>query len=121
MVSKAPRQKAFLSSRGFELGPDPLLHDIFVEEQNEFDLGGVTLQCSRGHSAETDDPTLIYCPQDKILAAGDTVMTGSFPIFGQPVQQEGLENDNWLKALDEVRDFGAEAVCPGHGPLGACA
>lgn len=117
MVSKAPRQKAFLSSRGFELGPDPLLHDIFIEDQAEFDLGGVQLQCSRGHSAETDDPTLIYCPQANMLAAGDTVMTGSFPIFGQPVQQEGLENDNWLKALDEVRNFKPQAVCPGHGPL----
>ena len=117
MVSKAPRQKAFLSSRGFELGPDPLLHDIFIEDQSEFDLGGVHLQCSRGHSAETDDPTLIYCPEANILAGGDTVMTGSFPIFGQPVQQEGLENDNWIKALNEVRTFKADAVCPGHGPL----
>ena len=117
MVSKAPRQKSFLSSRGFELGPDPLLHDIFIEDQSVFDLGGIHLECSRGHSAETDDPTLIYCPEANILAAGDTVMTGSFPIFGQPVQQEGLENYNWVKALDEVRTFNADGVCPGHGPL----
>ncbi len=117
MVSKAPRQKAFLASRGFELGPDPLAHDIFIEDQSEFSLGNITLQCSRGHSAETDDPTLIYCPEANVLASGDTVMTGSFPIFGQPVQQEGLENDNWLTAINEIRGFNTEFVCPGHGPV----
>ncbi|NRA40018.1 MAG: MBL fold metallo-hydrolase, partial [Planctomycetes bacterium] len=49
MRSKAPRQKKFLSSRGFELGPDPLLHDIFMEDCNSFDLGNLTLQLQRGH------------------------------------------------------------------------
>ncbi len=117
MVSKAPRQKAFLASRGFELGPDPLLHDIFIEDQDTFDLGNLTIHCQRGHSAETDDPTLIVCPQENVIAAGDTVMTGSFPIFGQPVQQEGLENDNWIKAIQQVRDIGFNNILPGHGPV----
>ncbi|NRA37644.1 MAG: hypothetical protein HRU15_05850, partial [Planctomycetes bacterium] len=69
------------------------------------------------HAAETTDPTLVYCPEENTLVAGDTVMTGSFPIFGQPVQQEGLEDDSWLSALDQVRSFGADHVLPGHGPV----
>ncbi len=117
MVSKAPRQKGFLASRGFELGPDPLQPDVLAEDAGVIDLGGLTLHLSRGHRAESDDPTLVWCPEERVLAAGDTVMTGSFPIFGQPSQREGLEDDRWLKALDEVRGFQAAHVTPGHGPV----
>ena len=117
MVSKAPRQKGFLASRGFDLGPDPLIPTVFAEECGPLDLGGLTLHLSRGHHAETEDPTLVWCPEERVLAAGDTVMTGSFPIFGQPSQREGLEDAAWLAALDEVRGFDALHVSPGHGPV----
>jgi cyclase len=117
MVERAPLQKGFLSSRGFELGPDPQLPDVFADEAKSLDLGGLTLELKLGHDAETADPTLVWCPQERLLAAGDTVMTGSFPIFGQPSQREGLEDEGWLKALDEVRALAPLAVLPGHGPL----
>lgn len=117
MVSKAPRQKGFLASRGFELGADPVIPRMMAEDCGPLDLGGLTLRLARGHRAETDDPTLVWCPEERVLAAGDTVMTGSFPIFGQPSQREGLEDDRWLGALDEVRGFDALHVSPGHGPV----
>lgn len=117
MVSKAPRQKGFLAGRGFELGPDPVVPSVYAETCGPLDLGGVTLHLSRGQRAETEDPTLVWSPEERVLAAGDTVMTGSFPIFGQPSQREGLEDDNWLAALVEVRGFQAAHVTPGHGPV----
>lgn len=117
MVTKAPRQKGFLASRGFDLGPDPQLPTVMAEDCGPLDLGGITLHLSRGHYAETADPTLVWCPEERVLAAGDTVMTGSFPIFGQPSQREGLEDDAWLAALDEVRGFDALHVAGGHGPV----
>jgi glyoxylase-like metal-dependent hydrolase (beta-lactamase superfamily II) len=117
MVERAPRQKGFLSSRGFELGPDPLQPDVFAEDAGRLDLGDLTLDLRLGRDAETSDPTLVWCEQEGVLAAGDTVMTGSFPIFGQPSQREGLQDDGWLAALDEVRSFAGGAVLPGHGPL----
>jgi cyclase len=117
MVERAPRQKGFLASRGFELGPDPLQPDVFAEDAKRLDLGGVSLELVLGHDAETADPTLVWCPEERVLAAGDTVMTGSFPIFGQPSQREGLENDAWIKAIDEVRGFQPLHVSPGHGPV----
>lgn len=117
MVSRAPRQKGFLASRGFDLGPDPLQPDAFTDDVKAIDLGGLRLEFHAGRDAETTDPTLVWAPQDRILAAGDTVMTGSFPIFGQPSQDEGLQDDGWLKALDHVRGFGGDLVLPGHGPI----
>lgn len=117
MVTKAPRQKDFLAGRGFELGPDPTLPEVFAETVGPLDLGGLTLELSRGKPAETTDPTLVWCPQERVLVSGDTVMTGSFPIFGQPSQREGLEDDAWLSALDEIRGFNPLHVAPGHGPV----
>jgi glyoxylase-like metal-dependent hydrolase (beta-lactamase superfamily II) len=117
MVERAPRQKAFLSGRGFELGPDPLAPELFSDDHPRLDLGGVDLELIPGKSAETADPTLVWCEQERVLAVGDTVMTGSFPIFGQPSQREGLEDTGWLDALAQVRARGADHVCPGHGPL----
>ena len=116
MHERYRRQYDFLAGRGFELGPDPVIPLMYGEDLPPLDLGGLTLELHPGLEAETADPTLVWCPQERVLATGDTVMTGSFPIFGQPSQQEGLENDAWFAALDQVRGFDAVAVTPGHGP-----
>jgi len=117
MVAKAPRQKGFLASRGFDLGPDPRQPDRYADEIRRIDLGGVSLELVDGHPAETNDATLVWCPERRVLIAGDTVMTGSFPILGQPSQREGLENADWLRALDQVRGFEPAAILTGHGPV----
>lgn len=45
-------------------------------------------------------------------------MTGSFPIFGQPVMNEGLmANHDWIDTIKELRTYNPEHVLPGHGPL----
>jgi tetratricopeptide (TPR) repeat protein len=45
-------------------------------------------------------------------------MTGSFPIFGQPVMNEGLTaNHDWIDTIRELRTYQPKHVLPGHGPL----
>ncbi|HYE07109.1 MAG TPA: MBL fold metallo-hydrolase [Planctomycetota bacterium] len=117
MVERAPRQKGFLASRGFDLGPDPLQPDVYAEDLARIDLGGLTIELVHGLDAETADPTIAWCAAERVAVAGDTVMTGSFPIFGQPSQREGLEDAGWLAALDQLRAFKPEAILPGHGPV----
>lgn len=118
MVERAPRQKAFLASRGFELGLDPELPEVTFEGTLELDLGGQRLRLTAMGDAETDDATTVHLPDEGLVCAGDTVMTGSFPIFGQPVMNEGLmANRSWLEALARIRALGPTAVLPGHGPV----
>lgn len=118
MVERAPRQKAFLASRGFALGDDPALPEIVFEGSLELDLGGQRLRLAHMGDAETDDPSCVHLPDENLACAGDTVMTGSFPIFGQPVMNEGLmANRSWIDALARIRALGPSAVLPGHGPL----
>jgi cyclase len=115
---RTPRQKAFLLSRGFELGPDPYIADTTISEPYELDLGNQRLRLQHMGSAETDDAIAIHLPQEGCVAVGDTVMTGSFPIFGQPVMNEGLMGTpTWLETLANIERLQPEHILPGHGPV----
>jgi cyclase len=115
---RTPRQKAFLLSRGFELGADPYIADTTIAEPYELDLGNQRLRLQHMGSAETDDAIAIHLPQEGCVAAGDTVMTGSFPIFGQPVMNEGLMGTpTWLETLANIERLQPEHILPGHGPV----
>ena len=118
MVNRSPRQEAFLRSRGFTLGDPPFLPQQTFTHETELDLGNQPLHLVHLGKAETDDATAIRVPAEGCIVSGDTVMTGSFPIFGQPVMNEGLmANHDWINTIKELRAYSPESVLPGHGPL----
>ena len=118
MVNRSPRQEAFLRSRGFTLGDAPFLPQQTFEHEIDIDLGNQPLHLVHLGKAETDDATAIRIPAEACVVSGDTVMTGSFPIFGQPVMNEGLmANHDWIDTIRELRTYAPEHVLPGHGPL----
>ena len=118
MVNRSPRQEAFLRSRGFTLGDPPFLPQQTFAHQTELDLGNQLLHLVHLGKAETDDATAIRIPAEHCIVSGDTVMTGSFPIFGQPVMNEGLmANHDWMDTIKELRTYTPKCVLPGHGPL----
>src|SRR5207253_10701812 len=68
--------------------------------------------------AETDDAQVTHLPQEGCVIAGDTVMTGSFPMFGQPVMNEGLMGtSDWLETPHAIECLQPVHVLPGHGPV----
>ena len=118
MQTRAARQQAFLASRGFDPGPEPCLAHDSITGEREIDLGNQRLVLKSLGAAETDDALAIHLPQEGCVAAGDTVMTGSFPMFGQPVMDEGLMGTaGWLDTLAAIECLGADHVLPGHGPV----
>jgi cyclase len=117
MVSRAPRQKEFLAGRGFELGEDPFLPEQTFENERSLDLGNMPLRLFFAGSAETDDATAVHVVKENVLMSGDTVMTGSFPIFGQPVWDEGLQGGEWMATLRNLMKLSPAHIVPGHGPL----
>ena len=118
MVTRGARQQAFLASRGFELGPAPYLADETVTEPHTLDLGNQRLCLMHLGKAESDDAMVIHLPQEGCVIAGDTVMTGSFPMFGQPVMNEGLMGtSDWLETLQAIERLQPVHVLPGHGPV----
>ena len=117
MTDRAPRQKEFLSGRGFELGKDPLLPEITFENEYALDLGNAPLRLFFAGRAESDDAIAVHVVQESVVMSGDTVMTGSFPIFGQPVWDEGLQNREWIDAIGNLLKLKPKHIVPGHGPL----
>ncbi len=117
MVQRAPRQKEFLSGRGFELGNDPLLPETTFENEFTVDLGNCPLRLFFAGRAESDDATAVHVVNENIVMSGDTVMTGSFPIFGQPCWDEGLQDKEWSDAIARLMALKPAHIVPGHGPL----
>ncbi len=116
--TRGTRQRAFLASRGFELGPLPYLADRTVTDTCELDLGNQRLCLLHLGTAESDDALAIHLPQEGCVIAGDTVMTGSFPMFGQPVMNEGLMGTAaWLDTLSALERLQPQHILPGHGPV----
>ncbi len=117
MVTRAPRQKEFLSGRGFELGNDPFLPETTFENEMNLDLGDMPLRLFFAGKAESDDAIAVHVVYEKVVMSGDTVMTGSFPIFGQPVWDEGLQNEAWIETIQNLMSLKPAHIIPGHGPL----
>jgi cyclase len=117
MVTRAARQKEFLAGRGFELGQDPFLPEVTFEGQRTLDLGNTPIHLFFAGWAETQDATAVHVVGDNVVISGDTVMTGSFPIFGQPVWDEGLQGNEWLETIQVLLRLKPAHIVPGHGPL----
>ena len=117
------RQRAFLRSRGFAVpDQDPAIPEKTFDGEMTLKLGSVPIHIMFLGRAETDDANAVYLPIEKCVISGDTLMTGSFPILGQPVMAEGLSDDrSWIKALQKMKALSPERIIPGHGPLGGLA
>jgi glyoxylase-like metal-dependent hydrolase (beta-lactamase superfamily II) len=64
--------------------------------------------------SHTAGDLLVYLPDDKVLIAGDVLVSRVVPTL-----QDGVLK-NWIGTLDEIRGLGAERFVPGHGdPMGA--
>ncbi len=123
MQRRSRRQRAFLRSRGFTMpDQDPALPDKTFDDRTTLHLGSLPIELMFLGCAETDDATAVVVPTDRCVISGDTLMTGSFPILGQPVMSEGLSDDRlWIKALEKMRGFSPDKIIPGHGPVGTVA
>jgi glyoxylase-like metal-dependent hydrolase (beta-lactamase superfamily II) len=118
MATRYERQKDFLLGRGFEISHDPMFPEEVFEGERMLDLGDQPLRLFFAGKAESDDATAVWVEREKVLAAGDTVMTGSFPIFGQPVWDEGLEGTGqWEATIARLLTLKPIKIIPGHGPL----
>jgi cyclase len=123
MERRNRRQRAFLRSRGFFIpDEDPALPEQMFEDELVLKLGSLAIHVLHLGRAETDDASAVFVPADRCVMSGDTLMTGSFPILGQPVMSEGLSDDRaWIRTLRKMKALSPEKIIPGHGPLGGVA
>ncbi len=88
------------------------LPDLTYREALDLEVGGARLAL-RHARGETDDATITWLPDHRVLAAGDLFVWSS-PNAGNP--QKALRDPGaWARALREMSSLGAEVLLPGHG------
>jgi len=75
------------------------------------DLCGEIFQLTHIHG-HTEDETIVYLPNRKVLFSGDNVCTLGIPTLREsyPLQ--------WLEALDMMETLDFDVLVPGHGSIG---
>lgn len=61
--------------------------------------------------SHTAGDLLVYLPDEKVLIAGDVLVSGVVPTL-----QDGFVK-NWIRTLEEMQDLGAVHFVPGHGEV----
>lgn len=77
-----------------------------------FDDGDHTVELHWLGVAHTQGDTFVWLPKEKILFTGDACVNGP----SNNVRDGNI--GQWIKTLEAAKRFGAEKVCPGHGPMG---
>jgi glyoxylase-like metal-dependent hydrolase (beta-lactamase superfamily II) len=74
-------------------------------------VGGVRFDIQPVGPSHTAEDLVIYLPQQKVLFAGDLVFRNRIPFVGQ------ADSRHWIDAMQNLLNFDARWVVPGHGPI----
>ncbi|MGB3388053.1 MAG: quinoprotein relay system zinc metallohydrolase 2 [Pseudaminobacter sp.] len=85
---------------------------VLVEDRQELDLGGRTLELRAWQPAHTDNDLTVLDPATQTLFAGDLVFLEHLPTLDGSLL-------GWLGQMDELAAVEAAHVVPGHGPAPA--
>jgi glyoxylase-like metal-dependent hydrolase (beta-lactamase superfamily II) len=94
-------------------GTKPLAAAVTYPEgaRTETLIQGVRVVFWVPRGSHTIGDLMVYLPDDKILIAGDVLVSRVVPTL-----QDGFLK-NWLRTLDEMQAFGAVHFVPGHGDM----
>jgi glyoxylase-like metal-dependent hydrolase (beta-lactamase superfamily II) len=105
---RTPELKALLQ----DVKPRP--PDILFDHEAKLDLGGITVRLVWLGPSHTRGDNFIFVEEDGVLFTGDTVINRFFPIF----PDADASGKNWLSILDQLDEFHARTIVPGHGEVG---
>ena len=88
--------------------------DVLFDSEYRLDLGGVNVVLRALGPTHTRGDTIVFVEQDRVLFAGDIVMSQRFLAFG--AQSSGA---TWLKVLDQLEALRPERIVPSHGVMGS--
>jgi len=89
-----------------------VLPSTTYQRSHTFDQLGVLARADHLGPAHTQDDSVVFLPEQKVLYAGDIVMNGLTPfcLMGSIAGS--------LRAIQSLRSYDAAVVVPGHGEVG---
>ena len=85
------------------------------EDLLELEIAGIKLQVIHVPS-ETDDQSVVWLPDEKVLISADAVQGKTFPNIYALRGTQFRNPMQWAKGLDVLRELRAEILIPHHGP-----
>lgn len=97
--------------------PAEVAPDILVDRRLTLEVGQRTFELISAPEGETIDNILVWLPKEKIVFTGNTFgpVWLSMPFLNTLRGDKPRLVRNFLKAVETVRDLGAEMVITGHG------
>ena len=97
--------------------PAEVAPDILVDRRLTLEVGQRTFELISAPEGETIDNLLVWLPREKIVFTGNTFgpVWLSMPFLNTLRGDKPRLVRNYLKAVETVRDLGAEMVITGHG------
>ena len=88
---------------------------LLFEGRMAFDDGEHRVELLRVGPGHTIGDSVAWLPKEKILIAGDLLVNWE---TGNNVADRDADLDNWVKVLDQLAQWDAKIVVPGHGRVG---
>lgn len=96
--------------------PEALVHPAVVfDRRMVIDDGSHRIELTRVGPAHTKGDAVAFLPKEKILFVGDLAVNWT---LGNNVSDIDADHTNWVRVLDQLSDWDASTVIPGHGVIG---
>ena len=97
--------------------PGPIEPDVFVDREMALEVGQRRFEIISTPEGETVDSLIVWMPKEKVVFIGNVhgPVWLSFPFLNTLRGDKPRLVRNYLKAMETIRDLGAETLITGHG------
>src|SRR6266404_8187439 len=100
------------------LGPGATSHAVAIEkfDTDFIDFEGSRIQILKSARGDTDENTMLWIPEQRLLIAGDVVFND---MHVYTAETDSGARGEWLNTLKRIRALEPSVVIPGHSKVGA--
>src|SRR5438876_1356610 len=100
------------------LGPGATSHAVAIEkfDADFIDLEGSRIEIIKSVRGDTDENTMLWIPEQRLLIAGDVVFNN---MHVYTAETDSKARGKWLNSLNKIRELKPSVVIPGHSKVGA--
>jgi glyoxylase-like metal-dependent hydrolase (beta-lactamase superfamily II) len=100
------------------LGPGATSHAVAIDkfDADFIELEGSRIEIIKSVRGDTDENTMLWIPEQRLLIAGDVVFNN---MHVYTAETDSVARGEWLNTLKRIRALGPSVVIPGHSKVGA--